>query len=281
MNKLLIIIIIIYFLPLIDLSGQILPVSLVIQEQNQWCWVAVSKCVLEYYGHTLAQCAIAEYTRTVATWNDFGTQNCCDVPYGACNHANSLWGESGSISDILKHFGNIQIIAKADSLAIREISSELKNARPFIFHWSWTAGGGHYLVGHGIDKEMIYYMNPWPGEGFKIALYDWVVSSSDHKWVNAIELRPNPSAVDDNKGPVKVKVYPNPSKGLITIEMNSEPGEHLIEIVNVFGQIKYSQKFNNLTNKLVINQTFLPDGFYIINIMHNGICSSEKLMINH
>ena len=280
MNKLLILINI-YLLSVIDLSGQILPVSLVIQEQNQWCWAAVSKCVLEYYDHPLSQCEIAEYTRTRASWNDFGTINCCVVPYGACNHSNYLWGESGGISDILKHFGDIQIIAKSDPLTISEISSELKSERPFIFHWSWTTTGGHYLVGHGIDKDMMYYMNPWPGEGFKIALYDWVVSSSDHKWINAIEMRPNPSSVNYDKIPGQVKVFPNPSKGLITIEMNSVAGEHLIEIINLFGQNVYSQKFNNLTNKLEINQSSLPDGFYIVNILHNGICSSEKLLIKH
>src|SRR5512140_1901508 len=105
MNRL-ILLLNISLLVLIDLKGQILPVTLVIQEQNQWCWAAVSKCALDYYGHSVSQCAIAEYTRTTATWHDFGKQKCCDFPTGNCNYWNYDWGYSGSISDILKHFGS-------------------------------------------------------------------------------------------------------------------------------------------------------------------------------
>jgi hypothetical protein len=261
------------------LSGQVLPVPLVFQEQNQWCWAAVSKSVLDYFGYTVSQCQIADFTRTSATWYDFGTQNCCVAPSGACNHSNYAWGESGSISDILKHFGNIQIIGRTDSLSINEISAELKNARPYIISWGWTTGGGHFLVGHGLDKEMLYYMNPWPGEGFKIALYDWVVSSSEHHWKATIKLRPNPTGINETKETFPIKVYPNPSKGLITIEMNPEAGEQLIEIINLSGQKMYSQTFNIITDNPVIVQTSLPDGLYFLNIKHDRICKSEKLLI--
>jgi hypothetical protein len=267
-------------LAVIDLKGQILPVTLVIQEQTQWCWAAVSKCALDYYGHPVSQCAIAEYTRTTATWHNFGTQKCCDVPSGNCNYWNYDWGESGSISDILKHFGSINIIGASDSLSISDISMELKNVRPFIIRWAWTTGGGHFLLGHGLDNQMIYYMNPWPGEGYKIALYDWVVSSSDHKWKNAMKLRPNATSINDTKVANSVKVYPNPSRGMITIELNSEGGEYLIEVVDVSGQKIYNQKFNNPIKMLDIDLSSLTNGFYFVNIIHDGNCQAEKLLIN-
>ncbi len=65
---------------------QYLRVPETIQEQDQWCWAGVSSCVLEYYGLNISQCTIAEYTRQVATWHNFGTVNCCVNPNLGCNY---------------------------------------------------------------------------------------------------------------------------------------------------------------------------------------------------
>lgn len=56
------------------------------QEQNQRCWSACSKCILDYYGKVTKQCDIAEYTRTLD--NTFGTTPCCTSPTGKCNNPN-------------------------------------------------------------------------------------------------------------------------------------------------------------------------------------------------
>ena len=39
-----------------NVKAQILLVPEIIQEQNQWCWAGVSKCVLDYYGSSVQQC---------------------------------------------------------------------------------------------------------------------------------------------------------------------------------------------------------------------------------
>ncbi len=174
-------------------QAQILDIPVNIQEQDQWCWAGVSKSVLNYYGHTVSQCEIAEYNRTVATWRSFGTQNCCTVPNGDCNYWNYNWGTSGSIQDILVHFKNIQNKGNGAALSLTEIKTELSNLRPFVIRWGWTAGGGHFLVGHGLTTDnTLYYMNPWFGEGAKFAAYDWVKSSSDHTWTHTNVILSNP-----------------------------------------------------------------------------------------
>src|SRR5512136_209086 len=86
-------------------AGQVLDVPLVYQEQNQWCWAGVSSSILRYYGHPQEQCTIAEYTRTVATFHDFGSVNCCTDANQGCNYWNYLSGSPGSIEDILAHWG--------------------------------------------------------------------------------------------------------------------------------------------------------------------------------
>jgi hypothetical protein len=177
------------------LKSQVLSVNEVIQEQNQWCWAAVSACALQYYCYPKEQCEIAEYTRTVATWHNFGTTDCCVNPNLGCNYWNYNWGYPGSIQDILLHFGNIQNSGIPSSINQTAILSDIQNNRLFIIRWGWTSGGGHFIVGHGLVDNNLYYMDPWYGEGLKIADYAWVVSGGNHTWThtNRITATPNPN----------------------------------------------------------------------------------------
>lgn len=170
------------------LNAQVLNVQEVIQEQTQWCWAGVSSCTLDYYGTPTTQCEIAEYTRTVATWHNFGPVDCCLNPSLGCNYWNYNWGYAGSIQDILIHFASIQNNGVSSYLDQPTITMEISNNRPFIIRWGWTSGGGHFLVGHGMIGNDLYYMNPWYGEGLKISDYSWVVSSSDHDWTHTNQL---------------------------------------------------------------------------------------------
>ena len=83
----------------------------------------------------------------------------------------------------------------------------MQNNRLFIIRWGWTSGGGHFLVGHGISGENIYYMNPWYGEGKKVATYEWVKSDPSHTWTHtnlctvSAQLPAAPARID---GPASV-----------------------------------------------------------------------------
>ena len=165
-------------------AGQVLDMPLEVQEQSEWCWAADTSSILKYYGNPQSQCTIAEYTRTVATWHNFGTVNCCVDPSQGCNYWNYNYGSAGSMQDILKHWG-INSYGIGSILAIPEIEEEIAASRPFIIRWAWTSGGGHFIVGHGILGTDLYYMNPWPGEGLKIGGYGWVVSGSNHTWTHS------------------------------------------------------------------------------------------------
>jgi uncharacterized protein YvpB len=177
-------------------SGQVLDVPEVVQEQTEWCWAGVSCCVLNYYGKPVTQCAIAEYARTKITWYDFGTENCCDVGNRKCNYWNYNFGYPGSIEDILKQWG-VQNHGTGNSLTPASIKTEVGAGRPFIIRWALKPSGGHFIVGHGIADSTVYYMDPWRGEGYKIAKYSAVASNSSHTWqgTNVITTNPGPKAV--------------------------------------------------------------------------------------
>lgn len=163
--------------------AQILNVPVRIQEQNQWCWAGSTAATLAYYGLDIAQCTIAEYTRTVSTWHDFGAVDCCVNPSVGCNYWNYNWGFAGSMQDILVHWG-VNNYGYGAYLTIPQVQTEFGAGRPFIFRWGWSTGGGHFLVGSGLSGNTMYYMDPWFGEGAKIAEYDWVISGGSHLWTH-------------------------------------------------------------------------------------------------
>ena len=182
-NIKLIIIITLFIFSQLPLKGQVLNVPQVIQEENQWCWAAASKCILDYKGFNFSQCQIAEYTRTVAQWHSYGNVNCCTSPGGACNYGDYTGGYAGSVQDILEHFGGLTNYTTG-ALSIPDINKSISQNLPFVMYLS--AGGGHIIVGHGIADSSLYIMNPWPGEGFGIANY----SSSLSNWIGTNVIVP-------------------------------------------------------------------------------------------
>ncbi len=174
-------------------SQTVLDVTETIQERSEWCWAATSACVLDYYCYTTEQCEIADYTRRVSgSWHDFGNVDCCASGSSKCNYWNYNWGESGSIQEILKHFADINNYGVSSSLSKAEIEADLKKDLLFIIRWGWNNGGGHFIVGHGLKDDYLYYMDPWYGEGLKTGTYDWVCFGGNHSWTHTNRLANSP-----------------------------------------------------------------------------------------
>ena len=176
-----------------DGKAEVLEITEEIQKVSQWCWAAVSNSILDYYGFEGEQCEIAEYTRQVATWHNYGTAYCCDKPNGQCNYWNYLWGEDGSVADILLHFGGIATEGIDAPLTSDECHGQIVINRPFIIRWAWDTGGGHFVIGHGIEPDgTFHYMDPWFGEGAKISTYDWMVEGGKHEWTHTQTMGTSP-----------------------------------------------------------------------------------------
>ncbi len=203
-------------------KAQVLNVPLVIQEQNQWCWAGVSKCVLDYYGYSHQQCEIADYARTSITWTSYGSVDCCIDPSQGCNYWNYNYGYPGSIQDILIHFGGIQNNGLNYAINAAQVAAESAANHPFIIRWGWYSGGGHFVVGHGITGNNVNYMNPWPGEGLHVSTYNWVYDDGVHQWTHTNTLLSGPTAIEENNAENAVNVFPNPANENFTVNLNSE-----------------------------------------------------------
>ncbi|ESU27375.1 hypothetical protein FLJC2902T_20800 [Flavobacterium limnosediminis JC2902] len=256
------------FLSLYDLKAQQLNVPQVIQEQNQWCWAGVSKSILNYYGTNVSQCQIADYARQVISWNNFGSVNCCTNPNLGCNYWNYAWGYSGSIQDILVHFSNIQNYGYSNALSLSQISTQIGAGRPFVVRWGWVSGGGHFVVGHGINGSNISYMDPWFGEGYHISTYSWLVNDGNHNWTHTNILTTNLSTGENQVSDFELYVYPNPAQNEVTIK-----GADIIEDVKMYdvaGKLIKHLNHNPTDNNVSFDVSDCETGLYFFEIQIGG-----------
>lgn len=83
---------------------------------------------------------------------------------------------------------------------------------------------------------------------------------------------------------VSVNVFPNPSKGLINIDLKNNSNVVYISIVNSFGSIVYRNLYNKhtITTPIAIDLTDKPSGAYVINISNEkGVQQSRKIFISN
>jgi len=163
-------------------AARVLSFPLRIQEHNQWCWDATSQAILDYYGTYVAQCTIANWA-----WN---RNDCCGSyawdANNACNQPNTLWG-SGSQQAVIANWGVSSTVYTGPlPLASCEYLIDLK--LPFVIRFGWTTGGGHVMDNYGVIGNYLYYMDPWPGNGYTVSLYPWVVNGTGHLWTHALYM---------------------------------------------------------------------------------------------
>ncbi|MES1181516.1 MAG: T9SS type A sorting domain-containing protein [Flavobacterium sp.] len=260
-------------------SQTVLAIPTVIQVENQWCWAGCTNSILSYYGISTTQCQIAEYVRTVATWHNFGSTNCCTTASLGFNYWNYNWGGSGSMEDILMNFGSIADAPFYGALPFATINTEISAGRPFIIRWGWYSGGGHFIVGKGFDaSNNVYYMNPWPGEGAKIANYNWMVNDSVHQWTHTNVLTTNPptptfisEAGSDN---TEVKVYPNPANEKISIISKQEI--LLAQLFDVAGKEILTAK---RTKEINLKENGISKGIYFLKISGENFSVNKKVVL--
>lgn len=150
---------------------QRLGVPLVQQQHSQWCWSADASALLAFRGMSYAQCRIAN-------WVDSVDYACGPYPFywnDAANEPNYLAGTTG-ISGILWSLGRRDSRYYSGPLSFAATRSAIAGLAPVVVLWSWRSGGGHFVVvdGYADDGSMLYFMNPWPGEGAGYGNYRWM-----------------------------------------------------------------------------------------------------------
>lgn len=79
-----------------------------------------------------------------------------------------------------------------------------------------------------------------------------------------------------------VKVYPNPSSGMFTIDFhNIFPGEYTAEIIDITGKSLLRKKLNINRNsmKYYMDMTDYPEGLYLVKITGNNFSHCKRLLL--
>ena len=136
--------------------------------------------------------------------------------------------------------------------------------------------------GNTVDEVVYTDSTPWPeeadGSGSYLQLSDldadnslasnWIASSASLSMDSNANFQP------------QLLVYPNPTKGVVTIELISSRTEPLeLSIYNSLGQFVGS--FQLISNKSEINLSSLSNGFYYYTIKNNtGTILKNKIIKN-
>ena len=173
-------------------------VPLAAQEQDWWCTVAASQCVLLYFGPYVQQCKIMDYVRTETL--SYGVADCCVDPNQGCNTWGvPLYGGKGTAQTILSHFGEINSVAhQGPPPEPDRIGAYLRNDRPLIISLEYKVTlDQHAVVVYGKDvgigKDLIYFMDPapvnegkWDKKKYNDLLFGW--NNIPFKWLNTLVI---------------------------------------------------------------------------------------------
>ena len=259
-------------------AQQVLTISLTKQEQTNWCWAASSKAILDYYKFVKSQCEIAEWTRTTAL-PDFGNTNCCVDPNQGCNQDNWNYGHAGSIQDILIHFGNLQNDGTNSPSTLEQITSDIQKNRLFVIRLKWNnTTGAHFVVGHGISGDNIYYMDPDSQDGFNLVKYSTMLDGTNPgTWTHTNRITSN-VGVDEPINKEALSFHPNPFCSATTLQSGTILKDACLTVFNSQGQ--QVRQVKSVSGQTVdFDRGNLPAGIYLIRLTQDDACYTGRVII--
>jgi len=216
-------------------TALMLPLPMVAQARDKWCWAACMQAVENYYGNNVAtQCLISTYFETHhqnPPWNS--NIDCCKTssPFGPedyCNQGNDLNGYSNgwpNVPDIMYYLYGTQTTSLMVPISQAQFQTEIFAGRPIVIAWQYS-NWGHTVVGFGITGTQVDLMDPTPGTtNHFIGSYQSVVNTTGRYWGDTLPLvnspkMPTPSVTAFGKnGSIPV----NPTT-LVNISIGLNPG---------------------------------------------------------
>jgi len=89
--------------------------------------------------------------------------------------------------------------------------------------------------------------------------------------------------IDEYKTYSSVNVYPNPTEGLINIDLEDAAGFSELQIINPQGQVVYRKDLGDLSpgrSIIVADLSKFPRGVYLLRAIHNRFIYVQKVVLN-
>ncbi|MBI3520590.1 MAG: CehA/McbA family metallohydrolase [Bacteroidetes bacterium] len=120
------------------------------------------------------------------------------------------------------------------------------------------------------------YIATQPGDYYVRVGNSFCFSNSDTLNLNTI------NGVKENSSLASINVFPNPTNGLVTIELNEfSAGSFLVEVINMAGQLITNKWVNDCATqcKIAIDLSIYPKGEYVVKIRTIKGSLTKKIML--
>jgi Papain-like cysteine protease AvrRpt2 len=120
------------------------------QQQDEWCWAAVTVSVAVYFGDSSwSQCGLSN--------NFFGQALCC------------MYGDSGScnqpfyLDQALQKVGHFRLFSVGPA-SLYQVQAEIVAGRPLGVRIEWASSHvGHFVAIDGCTSDSVEVQDPWTG----------------------------------------------------------------------------------------------------------------------
>jgi Papain-like cysteine protease AvrRpt2 len=144
-----------------------IPFNLQKQEQDNWCWAAMTDSVNKFFDPTTSwtQCKLASA--------HFTGNNCC------INGASAACNQPYATRDALRDLGNLGSI-QTKPAGFQTIMNEINGNRPLACRMEWRGGGAHVVAAYGFAQadydglfdQWVFVKDPGQGIGDSKYLYN-------------------------------------------------------------------------------------------------------------
>jgi hypothetical protein len=89
--------------------------------------------------------------------------------------------------------------------------------------------------------------------------------------------------IDEYKTYPTVIVYPNPTSGLINVDLEESAGFSELQVINPQGSVVYRKDLKNLMpgkTTIVADLSKYPKGVYLLRAIHNRFIYVQKVILN-
>jgi trimeric autotransporter adhesin len=145
----------------------------------------------------------------------------------------------------------------------------------YIARWdgtSWKELAGDY------STTFIGCMEAYKGELYA----GWVQQINGQSCNNVARYTPDViNSVEEKRGlNQELSVFPNPSTGVVSLQLNSGCKTAIVEAYTVWGEKTYSQVVNGLTGIVKLNFSLFPKGLYLIRVNAGDKVFTGRVVLN-
>jgi hypothetical protein len=115
-----------------------------------------------------------------------------------------------------------------------------------------------------------------PGPGLKYFAFHHNANGMDVLYLDEILLTEGPAGVKEN-ATADFSMFPNPAKGMVQVNINSDSKEHNIVITDMIGNVVSDKMYTS--NTANVDLSGIASGMYLLSIKDNGMISTKKLVI--